>query len=112
MSGRAKKYNIPSEYRGDTWKGMVWRFNRDLTGWRLRMWVVPRGGEDRVLEFDSDSDSVLINPGEDYSYVVWPKMAITIRPGIYDYDAEFINPQGDVGTKVEGTWEILNDKTK
>ena len=91
---------------------MTIRVNQDLTDWRVKMWVAPKDGDDKVLEFDSDDETIEINPGTPYSYIIWPPMVITLRPGLYKYDVVFITDQGVIGTRIEGAWEILKGVTK
>lgn len=110
-------YTIPSHTSGDMWAGissLTITINSvaptvALASARIQFRKSAAGSV--VLELSTADDTILIESAANWEISV-PKIVVSIPAGVYVYDLQTVDGDGDTKTYLGGTWTILEDITR
>ena len=110
----AQTYNFPDHVKGDTFKGQSFVYERngsaiDLTGASIKLMLKKIKTGSSYFTF-STGDNITITDAVNGSWKL-DSTVINIDAGVYYYDVELTESNGNISTYLSGTWTILQDVT-
>tara|TARA_R110000782_G_C14451110_1_gene372132 strand:- start:162 stop:491 length:330 start_codon:yes stop_codon:yes gene_type:complete len=105
------KYNFPIHLKGDTFKAKQFTFNIDLTGARIDMQFKKISGAKTAFAFSTFDNTITFVDSLNGIFKL-EKFILNADAGIYLYDLQVINSNGDVQTFLSGQIQITDDVTQ
>jgi hypothetical protein len=109
-------YDLPTGYRGDTYKALTFRFYNQsgsgisFAGYKAKLEVRSRRTNDLVLRLTTDDNSMYIN-GSRVTINNIPRSKMNMWGDVYNYDMQ-ITSGNNIRTYIQGRFPIVDDVTE